>query len=713
MNRSLDRRKIDSAILESTLVSLPKCICWLTENGKVIYINPFFLELLQYGEREAYDLDIFQMCPTLNRLVWSKHVRSAFTHQPTLLNLSFQSLDEVNHNCSVQLTKIIAERQVMISIVVLEVEDAIAHPLLGKLSKEAKIAAWRWKNNQQQLSVTSIFKDIVDINDFDNVLPLEKIQNLVKEQLDPEDRLTIIKNLHLLRTEYKTVEATVALQPANRRISIHAYPEVIHKKLIGIYGTVQLVKSQNDTSILKLPPSNILDYFPQILLVIESDGKIATANKAVESYTKYMAGELTKLNITQLLPDFKEVFSLENVQIGEKYSANLACYPKAFPPFMVHVQIRAFNYDEKRFYSLTLDQKTTSTASNDDTSIKLQAELKRLKNELARENTFLRSGLNAASQFEQIISQNAGYQNIMKQLKQVAQTDATVLILGETGTGKELLARAVHKESNRKEYPLVKINCAALPENLIESELFGHEKGAFTGAVAQKIGRFELADNGTIFLDEIGELPLELQPKLLRVLQEGEFERLGNSQTFKVNVRVIAATNRNLVQLIKAGKFREDLYYRLNVFPIENMPLRQRKDDVPLLAEHFVKKYRDKIGKPITGIQAKAMTKLMKYDFPGNIRELENIIERAIILTSGKKLSLDHWQPDFRRNINKNESLLSFEEMQKQHIIKALKKTKWRVSGEYGAAKLLQMNAKTLESKMRKYGLIRKEYFRK
>jgi transcriptional regulator with GAF, ATPase, and Fis domain len=258
---------------------------------------------------------------------------------------------------------------------------------------------------------------------------------------------------------------------------------------------------------------------------------------------------------------------------------------------------------------------------------------------------------------------------------------------------------------------LVKVNCATLPANLIESELVGHERGAFTGAMERKIGRFELADGGTIFLDEIGELPVELQAKLLRVLQEGEFERLGNPKTMKVNVRVIAATNRNLEQAIQKKEFREDLYYRLNVFPIICPPLRERKEDIPLLVKHFCQKHEGKIGKKINNVSPAVMKVLMEYNWPGNIRELENIIERALILSKGDTLEYGDWLPMPKEDDIKTSSdkLLPLEEMERQHIIAALEKTNWKVSGEKGAAKILGLNPTTLEARMKKMGIAREK----
>jgi PAS domain S-box-containing protein len=345
--------------------------------------------------------------------------------------------------------------------------------------------------------------------------------------------------------------------------------------------------------------------------------------------------------------------------------------------------------------------------ANAELAIRLK-EIEGLKNQLQAENKYLQEEIKLSNNFEEIVSRSKVFHKILQQIEQVASTDATVLIMGESGTGKELLARAIHNISNRSKRPLIKINCATLPANLIESELFGHERGAFTGAMERKIGRFELADGGTIFLDEIGELPIELQAKLLRVLQEGEFERLGNPKTMKVNVRVIAATNRNLEDAIAKREFREDLFYRLNVFPIISPPLRDRKEDIPLLVKHFVTKYEGKMGKEISNIPAKVIDALMLYDWPGNIRELENLIERALILCSGKTLEYGNWIPSAKATAgNEKTSLRQLDVVEKEHIIAVLEKTHWKVSGEKGAAKILGLNATTLEARMKKLGIER------
>jgi formate hydrogenlyase transcriptional activator len=312
--------------------------------------------------------------------------------------------------------------------------------------------------------------------------------------------------------------------------------------------------------------------------------------------------------------------------------------------------------------------------------------------------------------FEEIIGESAGLKDILGQLQTVAPTDSTILILGETGTGKELIARAIHHLSARRERTLVKVNCAAIPTGLLESELFGHEKGAFTGAIAQRVGRFELAHRGTLFLDEVGDIPLELQPKLLRVLQEQEFERLGSPRTTKVDVRLVAATNVDLARKAADHQFRMDLYYRLNVFPIVIPPLRERREDIPLLVRYFAQKYARRMKKPIDTVPVKAMAALTEYYWPGNVRELENFIERAVILSRGTELQLPLAELKQRTKapvtVSSN-GLETLEHAEREHIVRALGESKWVIGGARGAAARLGMKRTTLQSRMRKLGIDR------
>jgi formate hydrogenlyase transcriptional activator len=336
------------------------------------------------------------------------------------------------------------------------------------------------------------------------------------------------------------------------------------------------------------------------------------------------------------------------------------------------------------------------------------AEIKQLKNRLQAENIYLQQEVDRQFNFGEIVGQSNALSHVFSQVKLVAPMNATVLLLGETGTGKGVVARAIHSSGARKNRPMITVNCTSLPANLIESELFGREKGAFTGSDARQIGRFELADGGTIFLDEIGELPLELQCKLLRVIQDGEFERLGGPRTIKTDVRIIAATNRDLEKEIKNGKFREDLFYRLNVFPITMPPLRQRKEDIPLLVNHFVAKINNKIGKKIETVSKETLHALQEYHWPGNVRELENVIERAVITSKGTALQvLDRFDTFRKPGEQAGQDVKALAELEHDHILQVLLKTGWRIEGKNGAAVILGLNASTLRARMRKYGILR------
>ena len=330
-------------------------------------------------------------------------------------------------------------------------------------------------------------------------------------------------------------------------------------------------------------------------------------------------------------------------------------------------------------------------------------EIRELKSHLEAEKAYLQEEIKLEYNFENIIGNSDELRYTLYKVEQIAQTDTAVIILGETGTGKELIARAIHGSGPRKNRTLVKVNCATLPLNLMESELFGYEKGAFTGAFNRRLGRFEVADGATLFLDEIGELPLELQAKLLRVIQDGEFERLGSSRTLKVDVRIIAATNRNLEEEVRNGRFRKDLWYRLNIFPITVPPLRNRKQDLPLLVDFFVERVSRKLGKSIDTIPKSVMSALQNYHWPGNVRELENVIERAVINTSGNKLRLMDTLDTPQKDLATTPKTL--ETVERDHIIRILEETRWKVSGKNSAAEILGLNSSTLRARMRKLGI--------
>jgi transcriptional regulator with GAF, ATPase, and Fis domain len=345
-----------------------------------------------------------------------------------------------------------------------------------------------------------------------------------------------------------------------------------------------------------------------------------------------------------------------------------------------------------------LKKRTSSLVHANQELQRALSEIQALEAQLERENFVLRETIRATQTFPGIIGHSEAMDAVLLKVKQVAPTDAPVLLLGETGTGKGLIAKAIHESSKRRDKPLVQVNCASLPAQLIESELFGHEKGAYTTAYKKRVGRFELADGATLFLDEIGDLPMELQAKLLRALQDHEFERIGSSTTIKVDVRVIAATNRNLTRAIEEGHFREDLWYRLSVFPITVPPLRQRKEDIPDLLAHFVDMYNRKLGKQIEKTPHELLERLMRYDWPGNVRELENIIHRAVIISQGKELFLDVPEETCGPPLDH----VTLEDVQRKHITNVLELCHWKIEGVDGAAERLGIHPSTLRSRMKK-----------
>jgi formate hydrogenlyase transcriptional activator len=364
-----------------------------------------------------------------------------------------------------------------------------------------------------------------------------------------------------------------------------------------------------------------------------------------------------------------------------------------------------FKYSDAEFLSLIAKQIALAIDN-----ARAHEEIEKLKNRLEKENIYLQDEIKTEYNFEEIIGESNALKRVLKDVEKVAKTGSNVLIQGETGTGKELIARIIHNLSTGKHRPLIKVNCPAIPSRLIESELFGHEKGAFTGALSRKIGKFELADGGTIFLDEIADLPHEAQAKLLRVLQEREFERVGGTKTYKVDVRVIAATNRDLEAAVKEGRFRTDLFYRLNVFPIYLPPLRERKQDIPLLTKYFANKYISNLGKEIKSINKSTIDRLKGYSWPGNIRELENIVERAVILSTGDTLEINEnlIGPLFDGLPHEKDNLFSLEVIEREYIMKVLNQTGWQIHGEKGAAKILGLNPNTLRARMTKLGIKKK-----
>jgi PAS domain S-box-containing protein len=453
----------------------------------------------------------------------------------------------------------------------------------------------------------------------------------------------------------------------------------------------------------------VLEGMPQYTYAYDLQGRLKRWNKKLEDLLGYTPDEMKGKFIGDFMAseeDLKRVFKeIEKVIAdGHERSVEYDFINKdgeIIPYFYGSGKLTEID-GEQLIVGMTMNISEIKQAQEKITN--QFEEINELKNQLEAENIYLRHELMFTSSFGKIIGESDVLKHILYRVEQVAQMDTTVLLEGETGTGKELFAKAIHQKSTRSNKPMITVNCASLPASLIESELFGHEKGAFTGALHKQIGRFELANGGTLFLDEITEIPVELQAKLLRVLQEGEIERIGNPKTIKVDVRIIAATNRKLEEEINRGHFRKDLYYRLNVYPITIAPLRNRTDDIPLLVKHFVKRFNQRFKKDITRIPRKVMDQLMLYDWPGNIRELENIIERAMILSNSNSLNVEKLKSQDRTSNKKRQTLADYE---RDYIIEVLGQTLWRINGPKGAASVLDMHPETLRSKIRKLGIQR------
>ena len=446
----------------------------------------------------------------------------------------------------------------------------------------------------------------------------------------------------------------------------------------------------------------ILQGMPELAYVFDKENRMIMWNRNVELVLGYSKNELYHKSGTEFIHEADRERAIEIIakifteKKEQTIDYNLVSKSGVILPYIGSGTYAVMNGQEY-FIGMAINIRKQKDAE-EILKTKID-EINILKNQLEAENIYLRKEIKSKHDFDDIIGESEPLMHTLYRIEQVASMDTTVLLEGETGTGKELFAMAIHNRSSRCDKPLIKVNCASLPASLIESELFGHEKGAFTGAIQKQIGRFELANGGTIFLDEIGEIPIELQSKLLRVIQEGEFERLGNPKTIKVDVRIISATNRNLEEQIRHKQFRKDLYYRLNVYPITIAPLRDRVLDISVLAAYFVEKFNRKLGKNIKRIPVKTIKELERYLWPGNIRELENVIERAVIISTGKSLSVE---PLLKPDFEEEDIFLPLAEFERQYIIKVLQKTYWRVEGPEGAARILDMHPETLRSRMRK-----------
>ncbi|MEM8526043.1 MAG: sigma 54-interacting transcriptional regulator [Bacteroidota bacterium] len=696
---------VDASIINFTLEHLPTPVIWFDLEGNVRSVNQAMALSLGYAEQEFKNFSIFNINPLINKITWNQWKHQLSRKQRLVLNTQHYHQSGQAFPVEISLSLVTLNQQEFIFLTAKNRADEERFKNLFELTEEmAHVGAWDWNLVTGEVNYTDEIVKIFGASPNQQLTPELAID--LCEEAHGENVQAALQRAIQEGESFEMKVAATNLKGEKQNVFVSALPQVFDGQVVKLIGILQKVTSSNESELFLEMKGFTIEEVSDMVFWVNYDGKFIFVNNAVADAHGIEKEKFLKKYVWDIAPRvdeeswrerwdrFRKTKHLEYESIHRREDGS---------EFPVDVSINFLEFKDEEYICAVLRDVTLKKQKEE--------ELNRLKDLLQAENEYLQEDIRLQHSFTEIITVCKEYQLILQQIEQVATLDTTVLILGETGTGKELLARAVHKLSNRNPRALIKINCANLPANLIESELFGHEKGAFTGAEKTKIGRFELADGGTIFLDEIGEMPLELQSKLLRVLQEGEFSRLGGNETIKTDVRILAATNRNLEKLVEEGKFREDLYYRLNVFPIENLPLRERKNDIPVLANHFMKKFSEKSGRKVDKISQRAMNKLINYNFPGNIRELENIIERSIVLSNGSSLNLDHWH--IKKKSAKNGEFLSFEEIQKVHILKALKKADWRVSGKGGAAELLKLNAKTLDSKMRKFGINRRDYMEK
>ncbi|MFC0771955.1 sigma-54-dependent Fis family transcriptional regulator [Terrimonas alba] len=752
-NAELHQRLYEIELYDTTLKNLREQVYWLDSDGKFIRVNAAVSKETGYNEGELHTMTVFDINPALTREEWDAHWKETKQLGHQVLETEHQSKDgrrypvEVTNNflehdgheyfCST--VRDIRQRKMeeeLLRTVSEATSGLTGEDFLVELARHITITLkmryaliTECANEEKTRLRTLCYVDgekILDNIEYDTAgipceiimtgkeffmardvqlnYPKEKgIESAVGVPIYSSKSGEIIGHILALDPQPVTTEKnqTSILKIFAARIGAEMERMKAEEKLKIANAELQILLKESDQRYRDLFEEAPIAYVHEGL-----DSKFIKANRAALRILGVRPDEVPYTYGKTLAPDtpdaqrrLKEAF--DSIGRGTDTSGVVLELRRKDNGKPIWIQWWS-NPDAGGQFTRTMFVDITDKVLMEQEQARLQAQ-----------NKYLQEEIKLTYNFEEIISKSNNFQKVLQQIEQVASTDATVLILGESGTGKELIARAVHNVSNRSKRPLVKVNCATLPANLIESELFGHEKGAFTGAMERKIGRFELADGGSIFLDEIGELPVELQAKLLRVLQEGEFERLGNPKTMKVNVRVIAATNRNLQQAIEKKEFREDLYYRLNVFPIICPPLRKRKEDIPLLIKHFCQKHEGKIGKKVTNVPADVIEALMTYDWPGNIRELENIIERAMILSRNGSLEYGDWIPTEKIDDSTNgvtATTARLEDVEKEHIIEILKKTGWKVSGEKGAAKILGLNATTLEARMKKLGIKRETH---
>ena len=691
----------ESLVKEWLVEALPYEVMWMDEEGNIVYANTMFCERLGYRKSEIIKLSIYDINTTATVESWKSHweiVKKEKTHH---FKETHKNKNGKFYEVEVYVQFFSNNRKNLICAIVNDItQSSFYKNLMDNTQTIANVGGWELNLQDGSLIATTEALRIFNTDDKADLTPA----NIIHYFKDTEKVKELLRGVMRKAASYDEVLET----KENPSRFIRAVAKPILKgdkvyKILGVYHdiTEQQIK-ENALQLYK----EVIDNAEDLIYVYNRNGELLHYSNSVIKQLGFSKKQLKTFNIFDLDPSITpEWWASHFDEIVEKGSLRFEwlVLRKDGTKFPVDITANHLRYNNED-YNCAVIRDITERKMRDLKLYEALEEIKSLKERLENENEYLQEELNIKINADNIICRSDAYKKVLEQVNQVAPTDTTVLITGESGTGKELLASALHNNSLRKDRPLIKINCATLPKELIESELFGHKKGAFTGAIANKLGKFTLADGGTIFLDEIGEMPIDLQSKLLRVLQEGEFDELGGTKTIKVDVRVIAATNRHLEEMIKEGAFRADLYYRLNVFPIYNIPLRARKEDISLLAQYFLEKYSAKAGKAFKRLSKKTIAVLMAYSFPGNIRELENLIERAVIVESGTTLNPGQWMPNTDVLVS-TDDFKSFEALQRDYIIEILNFTDWRVSGKRGAATILNMKDKTLFAKMKRLGI--------
>ncbi|MEM1337613.1 MAG: sigma 54-interacting transcriptional regulator [Bacteroidota bacterium] len=690
---------------EKFFENLPYKIMWMDEPGNIVYANSKFLKRLGYSPKEVRKLTIFDVNPTTTTESWRSHWEKVRNESVYSFKAVHQTKKGEYYDVEVSAHFFSNNGKKIIAAIVNDIsESSFYKNLLDHAERIAYVGGWKLNLQDGSLIVTDEAIKVLDVKDKEALLPGSVIHLFKDTELYRE----LLRGVMRKAQGYDVVLQTRDTPPRYIRCAGQAILK--GKKIFKIIGAYQDVtemeEKQNALRLFK----DILDNAEDLVYVYNRAGKLLHYSQSVSKYLGFSTEELDRFAIFDLDPGITREWwgeHMDDIAKNKVLRFEWMIGRKDGTKFQADITANHIHFQGMDLNCAVI-RDITDRKKREEQLFNALEEIKSLKRQLEQENEYLQTEIKRNINFDNIICTSDSYAKVLEEAEKVAPTDTTVLITGESGTGKELLANSIHQSSKRNERPLIKVNMAALPGELIESELFGHKKGAFTGAAADKVGKFSLASEGTLFLDEIGEIPLELQPKLLRVLQEGEFDPLGSTKTEKVDVRIIAATNRNLEEMMQQGNFREDLYYRLNVFPIRNIPLRERKEDIPLLAQYFLEKYAAKAGKALRRLSKKTLDALMRYPFPGNIRELENLIERAVIIEEGTTLFPGTWLPNGKGALKTDSKLKTFEEIQRQHIIKVLKHTNGRVSGPQGAAVILGMKDKTLFAKMKRLGIEKK-----